>query len=367
MNRVMLVDDYEIFRKQLKRQKCWQNQSDFVISGEADNGLEALMALRKDPVDILVTDIKMPKLNGLELLERVRDEGLCKCVILLSEYADFEYARKGIVLGAFDYIVKPVKDNSFFKVLWRAADYIKKSSKNEDETFYERKAVIDCILNGTSNFEKKLSSISQKCFLSVDNDMIKGGAKLAETEKEIYESVTAKKSWLSLIVSDIERINRKIIQADDEFTTFAVFKEFLREMYTTVRTYYPAGMSPLSARVVDYILDHPFDKLTLSDTAEKCFVSKAYLSHSFKTDMGKSFVEYVVYLKMQIVKKLLLETDMNMAEIAEKLSYEDYKYMGRLFKNIYGLTPTDYKKMQGMDSNLKSRNESLRMACKISG
>jgi two-component system, response regulator YesN len=353
---VMLVDDYEIFRKQLRRQKCWRNQSEFVITGEADNGLDALIALRKKPVDILVTDIKMPKLNGLELLERARDEGLCKCVILLSEYADFEYARKGIVLGAFDYIVKPVKDSSFFSVLSRAADYITKLSnaeKAEDETFYERTALVNCIVNGSGNFENAISSLTQKCYASVDHDFVKSGVLLAEAERKIYEAVVRKAKWLSLLVSDIEHICNKIIQSDNFYTISAVFEEFLREMYTTVKAYYPPKMSPLAATVIDYILAHPFEKLTLTCMAENCFVSKAYLSHSFKVDMGKSYVEYVVLLKMQIVKKLLLETDLTMAEIAEKLNYDDYKYMGRLFKNIFGLTPTDYKKMQGTGTTKK--------------
>ncbi|MFT9077502.1 response regulator [Ethanoligenens sp.] len=344
MHQVMLVDDYEIFRKQLKRHEYWQNQSKFVLVSEADNGLDALTALRKKAVDILVTDIKMPKLNGLELLERVRDEGLCKCVILLSEYADFEYARKGIVLGAFDYIVKPVKDDSFFDVLNRAADYITKSSKAEDETFYERTAVVNCILNGSDNFEKAIASLSQKCDDSVHHDFIKYGVLLAESERKIYEAVSAKMEWLPLLISSIDHICNKIIQSDNMFTISAIFEEFLREMYASVKTYYPPKMSALSVKVVDYVLEHPFEKLTLTATAENCFVSKAYLSHSFKLDMGKSFVEYVSCLKMQIIKKLLLETDMSMAEIAEKLNYEDSKYMGRLFKNIFGMTPTDYKK-----------------------
>lgn len=351
MYHVMVVDDFEIFRKQLRRQKCWQNQSEFEITDEADNGWDALTALRTKTVDILVTDIKMPKLNGLELLERVRDEGLCKCVILLSEYADFEYAQKGIVLGAFDYIVKPVKESSFFSVLNRAADYIAQSAKNQDtadKVLYERTAVINCILKGSDNFEKATSSLIKECYASVNKDFVKSGVLLAETERKIFNAISGKMQWISLLVTDIDHICNKIMQSDKSYTASAIFEEFLREMYTTVKTYYLSSRSALSAMVVDYILAHPFEKLTLTGTAESCFVSKAYLSHSFKTDMGKSYVEYIASLKMQIVKKLLQETDLGMAEIAEKLNYDDYKYMGRLFKNNFGLTPSDYRKNSGI-------------------
>ena len=61
--------------------------------------------------------------------------------------------------------------------------------------------------------------------------------------------------------------------------------------------------------------------------------------------MGKSFVDYVTLLKMQAVKKLLTETELNMAEIAERLGYDDCKYMGRIFKNMFGCTLSDYRRM----------------------
>ena len=137
-----------------------------------------------------------------------------------------------------------------------------------------------------------------------------------------------------------------MLQADDKYMAAALFENYMTELYVTVCNYYPANMSALSMKVVDYILSHPYDRLTLMDTAEVCYVSHTYLSHRFKLDMGKSFVDYIVLLKMQIIKKMLTETEMSFLEIAEKLGYDDYKYMGRLFKKTYGFTLSDYRRMQ---------------------
>lgn len=345
MTNLMIVDDYEIFRRQLKRQKCLAEDEEFHIMAEADNGLEALEFMRENKVDILLTDIKMPRLGGLELLEHVRKENLCGCVVLLSEYADFEYARKGIVLGAFDYIVKPVKDASLKKVLRRAVRCATGIAE-ENQSVPEIKAVVDCIINSGNNFDKLVAALQQRCITAGEDDPMKDSIELVEAAKAVYTAVSGKYEWISLVTMDSDEISRRIIQADGRYMSAAVFQEYLMEMYGAVRMYYPPGMSELSEKTVTYILNHPFEKITLTDIAEVCYVSNAYLSHSFKQEMGKSFVDYVMTLKMSIVKKMLSAAEMSITSIAERLGYDDYKYMGRIFKNMYGFSPSDYRKMQ---------------------
>ncbi|MCH3971196.1 MAG: response regulator [Oscillospiraceae bacterium] len=347
MHKVMLVDDFEIFRSQLKQQESWKNQSQFCIAGEADNGVEALEYLRGHPVDILVTDIKMPKMDGIELLQAVKEERLCECVILLSEYADFEYAREGIVLGAFDYLIKPVSDGTFLNALKRAADFLRQSAARpelQDALYDERNAVIKSILQGSDHFQEAVARLSEKCYSMADQDFIKSGAFLAKTIKKIYAVLVQERSWLPLLVPEVEHVCSEILQCDTMYMALSIFEEYMREVYTIVHLYGPPNLPELSAKVVAYVLSHPYDKLTLAQTAEKCFVNKAYLSHRFKIDVGKSFVEYVGCVKMQIARKLLDEADVTIAEVADQLHYEDPKYMSRLFKNYFGMAPSDYKK-----------------------
>ncbi|UJF31824.1 response regulator transcription factor [Paenibacillus hexagrammi] len=105
MYRVMIVDDEPIIRSAVKSCINW-NDKRLKFVGEYANGLAALQALIDSPADILFTDIKMPVMDGLELLRKAK--GICPDikVILISSYQDFEYVREGMVLGAIDYIQK---------------------------------------------------------------------------------------------------------------------------------------------------------------------------------------------------------------------------------------------------------------------
>ncbi|MCI1931052.1 MAG: AraC family transcriptional regulator [Clostridia bacterium] len=317
MHYVMLVDDYMILLNHL--QKYCQDQSQCVIEGETDGKDKKGLMLRVNLKEILPALKLMKHMR----LKKSKNKDLCELVNSVNKTMNYS--------------------NEVINLQNKAQDDLSLSSKIEDNTFYERTAVAECIINSSNNFEKLVSNLTQKCRASVNHDFIKTNVLLARTEKYIFKAVTQKMKWLKLIVSDINWITRKILQSDDNYTACTVFEQFLREMYTSVKTYYPSGMTALSKKVVAYVLEHPYEKLTLSNAAEKCFVSKAYLSHSFKKNMGKSYVEYIISLKMQMFKKLLLETDLNMSEIAEKLSYDDYKYMGRLFKKVHGLTPTSFK------------------------
>ncbi|NIK68503.1 response regulator [Paenibacillus sp. BK720] len=92
------------------------------IAATAYNGEEALDYLKKQPVDILITDIRMPKLGGLELIEQAKKLHSSLKVVLISSYSDFEYTRKAINLQVFDYLLKPVERSQLIEVMQRIVD-----------------------------------------------------------------------------------------------------------------------------------------------------------------------------------------------------------------------------------------------------
>ncbi len=95
---------------------------------------EALEQLDKERFDLIVTDIRMPFIDGLELLRELRRRGIQTPVILVSAYGEFEYAREGLVLGAFDYIVKPFCEEQLNAVLSRAAQSL--SAHTDEDSQY---------------------------------------------------------------------------------------------------------------------------------------------------------------------------------------------------------------------------------------
>lgn len=107
MYKMLIADDEPFIVEGLKQILNWQKYNiEIVIT--ASNGIEALELIKKTGAQILITDIKMPKMNGLELIKRVKELKLNTHIIVLSGYDDFEYLKESIKLGIENYLLKPI-------------------------------------------------------------------------------------------------------------------------------------------------------------------------------------------------------------------------------------------------------------------
>ncbi|UJF33905.1 response regulator [Paenibacillus hexagrammi] len=131
MQNILVVDDEAIQRRVLAKMIREARPNCHVL--EAKNGQDALEVIRTKPIDIVFTDIKMPVLDGLEMIERMNASAHPVKVIILSGYRYFEYAQKAIQLGAFDYLVKPIKEESISDILDKAEGSITREKTNQLE------------------------------------------------------------------------------------------------------------------------------------------------------------------------------------------------------------------------------------------
>lgn len=124
MYNVLLVEDDTALRFIYSKMKTWSDCG-FKISKEASNGKIALEILENKSFDLIFTDIRMPFVDGIELLRKIKEKGDETPVVFASSYDEFEYARQGLVLGAFDYLLKPVEQKKLEEVLLRVKNHIK--------------------------------------------------------------------------------------------------------------------------------------------------------------------------------------------------------------------------------------------------
>lgn len=119
MYRVLLVEDNAAQRFLAAHLTAW-GACGFCVAAMAANGKDAMTLLGREPFDLVLTDIRMPVMDGLALLRAVYARGLgAPAVVLASSYSDFSYAREGIQHGALDYLVKPYTEQSVRETLQR--------------------------------------------------------------------------------------------------------------------------------------------------------------------------------------------------------------------------------------------------------
>lgn len=121
MLKVVVIEDEELVRRGIVMAVDWASV-DCKVVGEASNGEAGLEEIRRLRPDIVVTDIRMPRMDGLEMLRRLREEGCGVSVILLTAYSDFSYAQAALKLGAVDYLLKPFHDGELEAAVQRIAE-----------------------------------------------------------------------------------------------------------------------------------------------------------------------------------------------------------------------------------------------------
>jgi two-component system response regulator YesN len=119
MVRLLIADDEEIIRSGLLS-IGWEGLGVQVVA-DVDNGYEALEILQSEIIDVLLTDIRMPGLDGLELARFISERELCTKVIFLSGYSDFEYARQGIQYNVMRYVLKPSRPDEIIDAVKEAS------------------------------------------------------------------------------------------------------------------------------------------------------------------------------------------------------------------------------------------------------
>lgn len=116
--RIILVDDEEEVRQSIIRKIDWKSAG-FCVVGDAENGQEALEKVEALEPDLILTDIRMPYMDGLSLAERVRQKYPSVKIVIFSGYDDFEYAKQAIKLNVTEYILKPVNVEELTAILKR--------------------------------------------------------------------------------------------------------------------------------------------------------------------------------------------------------------------------------------------------------
>lgn len=130
MYSVVIIDDELRIRRGIAHCMSWEDMG-CVLKGMASNGVEALALIRSVRPDLVITDIRMPDMDGLDLISILRKEGIASLFIVISGYADFEYAQRVIRYGVSDYILKPIEEKKLYESIQNCLNTLRKKNSSE--------------------------------------------------------------------------------------------------------------------------------------------------------------------------------------------------------------------------------------------
>lgn len=263
MVKILVVEDENIIRKGLIGTIDWLSAG-FVVAGEAINGKDGLEKIEKIKPDLVITDIRMPIMDGLEMLRKAEEKGFKFEKILLTSYGEFEYAQEGIKLGVIDYILKPIDEDIFYKALEKAKEKIK------------RRETLETVKN-ISEDDTELEFFNPKIFLGKD--------------KNIYVDKAIEK----IISSYAEKLNIKDIAEELDISASYLsrkFKDVTGETFLDILNKYRIQKSIKLLQKQEYKIYEISEKVGFTDYKHFCNVFKKYL-HTAPGDFAKKNVVVV--------------------------------------------------------------------------
>jgi two-component system response regulator YesN len=460
MIKVLVVDDDKLVRKGLISAMPWQDFGMQVV-GEATNGKKALEFLETQPVDLLLTDLAMPVMSGIELMRTARKRYPRLHMVILTFYQEFEYIQEALRLGAIDYIAKvQLEKEQFEEVLGRIAGRINEQMHqsrnilNPDEVNldYEQGYVLLSLERESDyNWSNELQLQADVTIMEVDRNswiwMVAEGK-----ESKLFEILSEKVHILPesvlLVLSDLHGCTWKEIQQwVRDYTEKVLFYEYhpdchiiavsmrdgckphaepndeelerVKESWLTSAWFYTDGLyeliqdmkslrlheSQLMGLLYSLVMEwnrlfaqtklgriqmiHSFHswfqveqwickigriiqesaehtsysqeivdcmtkavlmiqaemnrQITAAELAQRLNLSRSYFSQCFKDIIGKAFNEYSRSIRIEKAKEYLLNTNNTIVWIAEQTGYSDEKYFSRIYRELTGMLPSEYR------------------------
>ncbi len=387
MASVLLVEDEIVLLQSLHKRFPWHACGVDEVYVASD-GVQAMNAFRRHPVDVLITDIQMPGMTGLELANAVRATGCPVSVILISAYSDVKYLKQAISLNAAEYLFKPIDHAELQRVLRGvlSASRIREQhmeSRHMVNTYTDelKVPILNALLmrrtepqilaaqmelvglqtpgkdNGywsvifspdaqrfdrqhMENHARQLlgNEVSECYFVPLEKNCSALVLHLPDRPGEAYRHLLEKNSneWLPLV--------------DELLLLCGMGSEFIRQQgqQTILERSSLANTGALYRRITAYIDRHYMEtSLSASTIAQEMHYTVSYVCSVFKREGNQTIHNYINRVRLDNACRLLQTTRLHVGNVAELAGYENEAYFSRVFKKEIGLTPREYRKQAG--------------------
>jgi two-component system response regulator YesN len=384
MYKVAIVDDDRIIRRGLSSVIPWEEHG-FQLVGEAADGERGLELIEKESPHIVVSDIKMPFMDGLEMARMSRDIMPKIKFIFLTGYEDFQYAHEAIKIRAFDYLLKPVDSESLIQKIKEAAEEweeeeqkekrLNESSPITKKKFLEKLAVTHFTneelkkelslfgikFEGPEFLEGNLMKLIELGLSSKVNDYLEEiKNQLSKNSSATLEEVQLLAiRMVGLIGDESEKwskgsrkspISSRYQSEILEMKTIPEIFELVRSIAIDLSVYANKLNENKKTSLVDKAIafiesNYQLAEISLQKVAEAIHVNPAYLSNLFKVEKGFNFGDFLVETRMKAAMELIRQSDLKTYEVASKIGYSNPQYFSICFKKYTGYSPAQFKKL----------------------
>lgn len=341
MYSILVVDDEPLVTKGIR---IILERSNLPLDSirEAENGEEALSMMKEKIPDIIITDIRMPKMDGLELCRKIYRKCPNTSILIISGYDDFKYAQEAMQYGVRQYLLKPVQKSELVKVISAILQEKGKKEKLPYIAHGELESVVTRLETGLwSNAAADLQNGLQMLKDHLEDIPLDYGVKIVD---DITEMLLSR---LSLKIGYALKVQIPPFAGQERKDFYAWFNEVLKKLQLELKERRDKADYNLFEMAKQYIKENYANDITLEELARKTGFSTNYFSQLFKLKTGKSFVQFRSEIRITKAMELLLRPDKTITEVAMDVGYNDLTYFIRAFKEYTGLTPNEYKRKRG--------------------
>lgn len=338
MYNLLIVDDERLERIALKMYFD-KSVGDCKVCDEAKDGSDALRKMKESTYDVVLMDIRMPGEDGLTIAKEVKAIYPETAVIMLTAYAEFDYAQRAVKLHADDYLLKPSRPEMIAGTI---NNVLEKRNTVKSGPRHSSQA---------ETFVKKLISAKYlDSIVALDTYLDTRSSRMEDQKEDI-----------KLILEGLLRLvdQYELDMAEDNVEMIKNIKHFYhdkRELRQHIHEilndlFYEIIEKKLCrhTREIDYALDYiEFNlkrKLSLDQIAKYMSISPQYFSRYFKKEIGTTFVQYLSERRVEFAKKEIEYTSKSFGDIAFELCFNEANYFSKVFRKHTNMTPSEYKEL----------------------
>ena len=381
---ILVVDDELVIREGIER-TIQRNFPQYRVF-QAANPEEAVDLLTNVPITLVLTDVLMPGMTGLELMEISRKRHAHIKWVVISAYSEFAYAKEAIRLGAKDYLLKPIGKDILVSKIEELTEEISQENERTQETILLKRNLrfwregllarwaagldlggIDLtpITGNFPHFHLIMVRLESDSNMKLEHFIVENV--LTELIDQMGKGFVANmdtKSLLGLItLNQDEGLNSLIEQLRSHLKRYlkipfqvlysgrisdvegvpSQVQQMYKNSASQVYDHYATGGEHAVNVSLQYIHAHYASELSLEKVASVIYLNPVYFSQLFKQKTGKGFKTYVTDVRLDRAMAMLRESELKVSEVSERVGYPDVRHFSQIFRKKTGLTPSEYR------------------------